>query len=136
MNQVSSGGIVLHRGKVLMLKKYSGGYCFPKGRVEPGENYEKAAVREVKEETNIDANIINYVGQIQYSYRNPCTHENIDKKVYWFLMHAKTFFIIPLNKEGYAYADFIPVNEALEKLEFAGERDILKKAIALNKKTR
>ena len=52
---VSCGGLVIHRGKILLLyKNYNNryeGWVLPKGTVEEGETYEKTALREVKEET-------------------------------------------------------------------------------------
>ena len=52
---VSCGGVVIFRGKILLLyKNYRGryeGWVLPKGTVEPGEEYTETALREVKEES-------------------------------------------------------------------------------------
>ena len=37
----------------------------PKGTVEEGEEFKDTAIREVKEETGVDAQIIKYVGKSQ-----------------------------------------------------------------------
>ena len=63
---VSCGGVVIHRGKILLLyksyrNKYDG-WVLPKGTVEEGEDYKDTAVREVKEEAGVDGTIINYIG--------------------------------------------------------------------------
>ena len=72
---VSCGGIVIYRGKILTLyksyrNKYEG-WVLPKGTVEPGENHEQTAVREVYEESGVHGTIIKYVGkkpvQLQHS---------------------------------------------------------------------
>ena len=49
----SCGGVVIFRGKILLLyknyrNKYEG-WVLPKGTVEPGEEYKDTAIREVKE---------------------------------------------------------------------------------------
>src|SRR3990167_10519187 len=44
------------------------GWDFPKGHLEIGESSEDAALREVKEETGVKAEIIEKVGQTQYFY--------------------------------------------------------------------
>ena len=58
----SCGGVVIYRGKILLLyKNYKNkyeGWVLPKGTVEPGEDYKDTAVREVKEETGADATIL------------------------------------------------------------------------------
>lgn len=61
---VSAGGVVLpHTGeldKVYVVKPSNnyGPWCFPKGRVDPGETHEQAALREVKEEAGLSASIV------------------------------------------------------------------------------
>ena len=61
----SCGGVVIHRGKILLLyKNYRNryeGWVLPKGTVELGEEYKETALREVKEESGADASIISYV---------------------------------------------------------------------------
>ena len=66
----SCGGVVIFRGKVLVLyknyrNKYEG-WVLPKGTVEEGEEFKETASREVKEEAGVDAAIIKYVGKSQY----------------------------------------------------------------------
>ena len=55
---VSCGGVVIFRGKVLVLYKNfmnsRDGWVLPKGTVEKGETYEQTAVREVNEEAGAD----------------------------------------------------------------------------------
>jgi ADP-ribose pyrophosphatase YjhB (NUDIX family) len=49
--------------------RYGGEWSLPKGKVQAGESWEKAALREVKEETNCDAGIRGYAGTIAYMSR-------------------------------------------------------------------
>ena len=68
----SCGGVVIFRGKILLLyknyrNKYEG-WVLPKGTVESGEEFKETALREVKEETGVDASIVKYVGKSQYSF--------------------------------------------------------------------
>ena len=71
----SCGGVVIFRGKILVLyknfkNKYEG-WVLPKGTVEEGEDYKETALREVKEETGVSAQIIKYVGKSQYTFSAP-----------------------------------------------------------------
>ena len=63
----SCGGVVIFRGKVLLLyKNYKNkyeGWVLPKGTVEEGEEYKETALREVKEESGVSAHIIKYVNK-------------------------------------------------------------------------
>ena len=53
----SCGGVVIFRGKILLLyKNYKNkyeGWVLPKGTVEPGEEYKETALREVREESGL-----------------------------------------------------------------------------------
>ena len=87
----SCGGVVIFRGKVLVLyKNYKNkyeGWVLPKGTVEPGEEFKDTAAREVLEETGVDASIIKYVGKSQYSFTVP--EDTVEKQVYRHLLaHA------------------------------------------------
>ena len=69
---ISCGGIVIYRGKILVLYKnfydHFHGWVLPKGTVEPGESYEQTALREVKEEGGTSAHIVSYIGERVYAY--------------------------------------------------------------------
>jgi 8-oxo-dGTP pyrophosphatase MutT (NUDIX family) len=58
----SYGGVVISGGKVLLLNPTNdfGGYkwTFPKGRNDPGEAPEETAIREVREETGYECEIV------------------------------------------------------------------------------
>ena len=71
--------------KVLVTQhsKYKG-WDFPKGHIELGEASESAALREVKEETGIRAEIIEKVGSTQYFYFDQ--GEQVLKQVTFYLM--------------------------------------------------
>lgn len=54
MKEKSCGAIVINDGKVLLIQSIEGIYGFPKGHMEENETERQTAIREVKEETNID----------------------------------------------------------------------------------
>ena len=72
---VSCGGVVIFRGKILLLyKNYRNryeGWVLPKGTVEKGEEYPQTALREVAEETGVKAKIVKYIGKSDYSFNVP-----------------------------------------------------------------
>jgi ADP-ribose pyrophosphatase YjhB (NUDIX family) len=63
MHIVAVGGIVENEnGEILLVKTRNGGWVFPGGQVEVGENLEDALKREIKEESGIDINVTNLIG--------------------------------------------------------------------------
>lgn len=77
----SCGCIVIDGDQVLLIKNNYGRWTLPKGHMEKGETEQETAIREVKEETNIDVNIISdkkYI--ISYSPK-----EGVMKNVVFFV---------------------------------------------------
>ncbi|MCT2534426.1 NUDIX hydrolase [Aquibacillus koreensis] len=72
---VAVGGIVEDdQGNILLVKTKHGGWVFPGGQVEVGENLIDALIREVKEESGIDVTVSNLIGV----YSNTGKHKGYD----------------------------------------------------------
>ena len=63
---VQAGGIVVWRDRVVLRRTALGEWVFPKGWIDPGETAEQAAVREVREETGLRADIVQLAGTAPY----------------------------------------------------------------------
>lgn len=129
----SAGGVVFYGGQVLLLRKKRGYWVLPKGRIEPGESTEEAALREVQEESGVDASIVSYIGMINYSYKNHWTgYEWVVKRVSWFMMTAEDNHCIPQQEEGFSSARFMDREDAVKFLRYDDERNILIKALEMS----
>jgi len=90
--EFSAGGIVFKKDKnkiYILVSKHSEhhGWVFPKGLIGDnikGEKKEDTAVREVKEETGINAKILKPLNPVSYYY--VWEKEKIKKTVYYFVM--------------------------------------------------
>ncbi|MCM1111846.1 MAG: NUDIX hydrolase [Muribaculum sp.] len=127
---VSCGGIVIFRGKILLLyknyrNKYEG-WVLPKGTVESGESYEETALREVREETDVRATIVKYVGKSEYSFAVP--EDTVEKEVHWYLMAAGNYYSKPQKEEFFVDSGYYKYHEAWHLLKFANEKQILEQA--------
>ena len=119
----SCGGVVIFRGKVLLLyknyrNKYEG-WVLPKG-------YKDTAIREVKEETGANATIIQYVGKSHYSFTVP--EDNVEKDVHWYLMMGESYYSKPQREEYFMDSGYYKFHEAYHLLKFSNEKQILEKA--------
>src|SRR5882724_7338062 len=54
--------LVIHR------RRYDD-WCLPKGKLQPGETPEQAAVREVREETGYHVELGDFLGEVQYTVK-------------------------------------------------------------------
>lgn len=127
---VSCGGVVIFRGKILLLyknyhNKYEG-WVLPKGTVEAGEEHKDTAVREVLEESGAKAKIIKYIGSSGYTFTIP--EDTVEKEVHWYLMMSDSYYSKPQREEYFMDSGYYKYHEASHLLKFPNERDILEKA--------
>ena len=126
----SCGGVVIFRGKILLLyknlkNKYEG-WVLPKGTVEAGEEHKETALREVREESGVEATIIKYIDKSTYSFNVP--EDVVNKEVHWYLMTAENYYSKPQREEYFMDSGYYKYHEAYHLLKFANERAILEKA--------
>lgn len=129
---ISCGGVVIYRGKILLLYKnyyqrYDG-WVLPKGTVEANEEYQQTAIREVKEESGVDASIIKYIGKSEYSFS--VKDSVVNKEVHWYLMNTNSYYSKPQREEYFTDSGFYKYHEAYHLLKFTNERQILEAAHA------
>ena len=127
---ISCGGVVIHKNKILCLYKNQNGkymgWVMPKGALEEGETYKQAALREVREESGVNAKVVKYIGKTSYSFSG--ISDSVSKTVYWYLMVADSFFCKPQAEEYFADAGFFKQHEAYHLLKYHDEKQILKRA--------
>ncbi|NMA49138.1 MAG: NUDIX hydrolase [Tissierellia bacterium] len=131
MVEVSSGGVVAFGNTILLLKKYNGDWVLPKGRVENGESTKEAALREVLEEAGVKGQILDYIGEVNYKYKNLRKNEIVYKTVHWYLMKTTSMDCVPQKKEGFVDAKFVHMDKAKRILRYTDEQKIIISGIEL-----
>lgn len=94
----------------------------PKGAITEGESIEAAALREVLEETNLQAEILMHVKTIEYFFRAGDTL--IQKNVDFFLMRYMSGELQPQLAEV-DDVEWVPLSESLTRASFDSERELL-----------
>jgi ADP-ribose pyrophosphatase YjhB (NUDIX family) len=133
--EVSAGGVVyqcenenpkvvLCRHKTFTNKDV---WSLPKGWVERGERLTAAALREVKEESGLEGEIIDKLEPIHYWFYHPLEKIRIKKTVHFFLIKATGGNITKHNLEVDEIKWFF-VEEAIGICAYKGEKHILGKA--------
>ena len=99
-----------------------------KGGIELDESIEDAAVREVREETGIDAEIEDSLGETRYFY--VWDDVRVRKVVHFFLMRAVGG---DTNDHDDEMEDvrWFPLDRALKRAAYRGEREVLGRAADL-----
>ena len=121
------GCIIIENNKVLLIKQITEIWGFPKGHVEKNETEEETAIREVKEETNIDVEI-----QKDKRYTmNYITDKGVDKEVVLFLAKKVGGEIKPQESE-ISVVEWLNFDEAIEKITYQNTKDLLIKVLTEN----
>lgn len=89
--ETSAGGFVLCSDgsfRVALIGRLNRGgridWCVPKGHPEGDETIEQAAIREIAEETGLEVEILEHLGDISYEFQTP--EKTVVKTVHHFLM--------------------------------------------------
>lgn len=125
-SEISAGAVIFYRTDpiqyLLLLSTYWG---FPKGRVEQGEDERTAALREVREESGLDVALIEGFRHVDdYWYQRQ--GQRIHKQAVFFVAQAPS----RASKISWEHDDMVwlPYDQALERLKFAGLKELLTKA--------
>jgi 8-oxo-dGTP pyrophosphatase MutT (NUDIX family) len=138
MNKEFSAGAIIFKQdkkKIVFLLLYSSRnkiWGFPKGHIEPGEDEEQAAMRELREEAGLkDLEIINgFREEIIYetiSTRLPFKGQRIEKHAVYFLCNAGDQDVRVDGREMTDYK-FVSISEAEQLIKFDNLKKILRKA--------
>jgi 8-oxo-dGTP pyrophosphatase MutT (NUDIX family) len=95
--------------------------------MEAGEKHEETALREVREETGVTGDLLEPIRKIGYSFYEPKTRQHISKTVHFFLIEYKNGSFDDHDDEVEC-ASWFPLEEALRRAVYEGERDVLKQA--------
>ena len=128
---LAAGGVVV-RGTgpqlevVLTGRDSDRSWVFPKGTPDEGETIEETALREVREETGLEVEIVRPIGQIEYWFAVP--GQRVHKIVHFFLMRALGG---DLSKHDHEYDEvrWAPADEARRLLTYDTYREMLDRAV-------
>jgi ADP-ribose pyrophosphatase YjhB (NUDIX family) len=115
--------------RLLLIRDKQGRWTLPKGHLEPGESAEHAALREVREETGIEAELGPHVGNISYPLYKKGVHQK--KHVSFFLMRAELHEPTPQTDEGISAAEWMPSAQALTLAGYPLIRETIERALRL-----
>lgn len=131
--QTSAGGVVVRQNDGLEVCVINPAgrrvWGLPKGGVEPGETLGETALREVREETGIQASLEGELGSIDYWFYSRESRVRIHKTVHYFLMRAGGGDVADHDHEV-SEARWLSVSAALDLMSYPNEREIVRKAAA------
>jgi len=131
VREFSAGGLVVRRfhGRPwLACIRVKGGevLALPKGHIDPGESAAEAATREVREETGLEATLVEKLEAVRYWYRRPGAR--VFKVVSFSLFRYRSGSVRDHDQEVDA-AEWVPLADAPRLLSYPGERKLAEAAL-------
>ncbi len=133
-SEFSAGGVVMNDDHEIIVivptRRAADGskvLALPKGHPDGEESSLQAALREVREEAGVDAEVVETLGEVRYWYQRG--GRRIAKVVEFFLLRYVSGDVADHDHEV-EQARWIPATEALETLTYAGERDMVRRALS------
>lgn len=128
--EISAGGVVFRLRpddgfEVAIIRTHEGRWQLPKGWVEPEEQPEQTAIREVREEAGVDAEMVAPLDLIEYWYVSKYDPEpaRVHKYVHFFLLRYLAGSTDDHDDEV-EEARFVDIGDALHMLDFRDERNV------------
>ena len=133
-SEFSAGGVVMNdSGEVVVIvptRRAADGskvLALPKGHPDGEESPLQAALREVREEAGVDAEVVDSLGEVRYWYQRG--GRRIAKVVEFFLLRYVSGDVGDHDHEV-EHARWVPAQEAVETLTYPGERDMVRRALS------
>ncbi len=111
----ASGGIVKRDKKYLWIYR-NGIWDLPKGKLENLENFETAALREIKEECGLDSSLI--IEKLIYISFHTYTENSkkIIKRTHWYeMIYSGSENVFPQAEEGIEKVEWLSLEESIAK---------------------
>ncbi|MCX8206094.1 MAG: bis(5'-nucleosyl)-tetraphosphatase [Candidatus Micrarchaeota archaeon] len=114
--------------RYLLLQYDAGHWDFPKGHIEEGEDAESAMLREVREETGLNVELVpGFEYEIDYKFKAKYDKGRLKHKVVVFFIARAASTRVKLSHEHKAH-QWLGFGEALAKATYENTRDVLRRA--------
>lgn len=138
-DEFSAGGVVVRDDQIITIvpiKRAADGQRvlgLPKGHLDGDETPEQAAQREVAEETGVEAELLELLGDVRYHYER---HGRPVAKVVRFYLFAYRSGDVADHDHEIEVAQWMGLEQAAQELSYEGEREMVRRALSRTEASR
>ena len=118
-----AGGVVFYANKVLLVKNDRGEWTLPKGKIDQGELKHSSAVLRVKDETGVNASILETAGNTMYEFFSRSRQQTVTNAITWYVMEAQDMDYT--LRDDFKDGGFFKVKEAINMLTHSKEKSLV-----------
>jgi hypothetical protein len=120
-----AGGVVFSGDRVLLIKNEKDEWRLPRGKMRDGELPSEVALKKIKENSGVQAEIISADGQTNYEYY-PVTQRNLYcNKITWYIMKSLNENDNTLKSNNLESGSFFKIDEAMNMIGYSHDRSLL-----------
>ena len=110
-----AGGVVFYANKVLLVKNDRGEWTLPKGKIHQDELKHSSAVSRVKDETGVEASILETAGNTMYQFFSRSRQQEVCNAITWYIMQTDSNNYV--LKDEFTDGGFYKVKEAINNTD-------------------
>lgn len=130
-----AGGVVFSGDKVFLLRNEKGEWVLPKGVIRNGDYPDEVALRRVKEETGIEAEIISPAGSTNYEFFSVTRQRPVCNKITWYIMNSLNDNFEICKDEDFTDGGYFSIEEAISKVTYSQDKALINLSFSKYSKT-
>lgn len=120
-----AGGVVFYEDKVFLLKNEKGEWVFPKGVIRNGDLPTEVALKRVKEEAGVAAEIVSTIGRTNYEFFSVTRQKPVCNKIVWYIMKSLNDDFEINKDENFDDGGYFEIEKAMDMITYSQDKALL-----------
>ncbi|WP_026477978.1 NUDIX domain-containing protein [Alkaliphilus transvaalensis] len=120
-----AGGVVFYANQVFIMKNEKNEWVLPKGVIRNDDLSWEVALKRVKVETGIDAEILASAGGTSYEFFSISRKQPVCNEITWYIMSTTSKHYKVNHELGFKEGGFYPVDKAISMITHSQDRSLV-----------
>ncbi|MDP4093789.1 MAG: NUDIX hydrolase [Bacillota bacterium] len=120
-----AGGVVFSGEKVFLLRNEKGEWVLPKGVIRHGDLSNEVALKRVREEAGICAEIVSTAGNTSYEFYSVTRQKPVCNKITWYIMSSPNEEYTIGEEKKFTEGGFFGIEDAIGRITYSQDKSLL-----------